>query len=639
MRLPAFMQRLDFKLIMGVMLSLMVVGLPFFYYFYDFHKQQLITGLRTSTTNLSKIVVSTLQTAMLMEEPHTLNDEIIRLSNEATVERIMILNKKGELRASSDPSMIGQVFDYRTDPLCIVCHQYSPVARKNTTIVMDSNGVEVFRNMNLIYNQPRCYGCHDMGDRINGILVMDLSMKEVQAQLNSSSKKLFGMAIIMMLVTSVVLGLLVHRLILMRINRFTDITKQLRAGNLDEVIRFREKDEISNLADSFNAMTGSLKQTLREVEHNKEYLEHVLNGIDDEIVVVDRDFKIVTANEAYIRNASEHKEQIIGRSCMSIAHHADTVCAFDTHERCPAGATFEQGTLQKTTQTYVDMSGKERCVELYCSPLRDESGTVFQVIELRRDITERKLVEEQLIHTEKLTSVGRLAAGVAHEINNPLDGIMNCISIIQKNPDNTEKVATMLGLISEGIERISLIVRRLLIFSTHRRFKLEMTDVNKAIEQSLLLINHKIEAQGIALRLALSDRLPLVPSDPYNLSQVFTNVLINATDALDGRLEGRLTIKTEMHHEDASDFACVRITDNGNGIANENVEKIFNPFFTTKEIEKGTGLGLSISKKIIEEHGGRITVASELRVGTTVSIFLPCGAEPARIAEDPERQS
>jgi PAS domain S-box-containing protein len=626
MKLPVVAHRLDFKLILGLILSLLVVGLPFFVYFYDFHKEQLMTGLRASTTNLSKMVVGTLQTAMLVEEPHTLVDEINRLSGQAAVERIMILNKKGELRVSSDQSMIGQVFNFNTDPICTVCHQHSPAARKNTAIVTDSNGVAWFRNMNLIYNQPRCYGCHDMEDRINGVLVMDLSMKEVQAQLHSSNKQMFGMALIMMLVTSAVLGLLVHRLILRRIRSFTDITMRLQAGNIDEVIHFREKDEISKLADSFNAMTGRLKLSLREVERNKEYLEHILNGIDDEIVVVDREFKIVTANEAYFRNAFEDKEQIMGRTCMSIAHGAEKECALDTHKGCPARATFKLGTLQKTMQTYTDKFGKERHVEIYCSPLRDEDGTVFQVIELRRDITERRSVEEQLIHTEKLTSVGRLAAGVAHEINNPLDGIMNCLTIIQKNPDEPEKVATMLELISEGIERIGLIVRRLLIFSTHRRLKLEMTSVNKVLEQSLLLVNHRIEEEGIALRLSLYDQLPLVSSDPHDLSQVFVNVLINAIDVLDGHVGGRITIKTELHHEDSSVFVCVRITDNGHGISSEDREKIFSPFFTTKEVEKGTGLGLSISKKIIEEHGGRITVDSELQAGTTVSIFLPGNA-------------
>ncbi|MFQ5822347.1 MAG: PAS domain-containing sensor histidine kinase, partial [Candidatus Heimdallarchaeota archaeon] len=484
MKITPFYQRLDVKLIFGLILSLLVVGLPFFVLFYNFHKHQLIDGLKVSTTNLSRLVVNTLETAMLQKEPHLLNEEVKRLSEQSGVERIMILNKRGELKISSDPDMIGRVYQNNVDPICLVCHRYSPVKRKNTTIAKDKKRTEIFRNMSLIYNRPRCYDCHDAEEKINGVLVMDLSMADTRRQLDSNNKKIFGMAFIMILITSVVLGLLVNKLILQRIKKFTDTTLRISEGNLDEVIEFKENDEISNLAKSFNKMTANLKDTLNEVERHKDYLEHVINGIDDEIVVVDRDYKIVTANDAYLNRCHDSRENIIGRSCSMILQNSEVPCDQDLLKRCPAKTTFEEGTLQKTLHTFLDRSGKEKYLEIYCSPLRDEKGEVFQVIELRRDITERKFLEEKLIHTEKLTSIGRLAASVAHEINNPLDGIQNCLNIIQKNPGNTTKVRTMLELISEGIERIGFIVRRLLIFSKHHKLKMEMIDLNEVMEKS-----------------------------------------------------------------------------------------------------------------------------------------------------------
>ncbi|MFQ6116166.1 MAG: PAS domain-containing sensor histidine kinase, partial [bacterium] len=482
---------------------------------------------------------------------------------------------------------------------------------------------EIFRNMSLINNRPRCYGCHGVEEKINGILVMDLSMADTRRQLASNSNKIFGMACGMILVTSVVLGLLVNKFILRRIKKFTDITHRISEGNLDEVIEFKENDEITNLAKSFNEMTANLKDTLNEVERHKDYLEHVINGIDDEIVVVDRDFKIVTANEAYLNNCKGDRENIIGKRCSMISQNSDTPCDRDLLRRCPAKLTFEEGTLQKTLHTFLDRSGKEKYLEIYCSPLRDEKGEVFQVIELRRDITERKFLEEQLIHTEKLTSIGRLAASVAHEINNPLDGIQNCLDIIQKNPADNAKANTMLKLISEGIERIGFIVRRLLIFSKHHKLKMELIDLKEVLEKSLLLIKHKIEDQGIELRTHLDRPLPKVYGDPYNLSQVFINILINASDALNGKSGGRIAIETDLLNHDAQPSVLVKISDNGMGISEENLERIFSPFFTTKDTEKGTGLGLSICKKIVEEHGGKITIASKLNQGTTVSVVLP----------------
>jgi PAS domain S-box-containing protein len=618
-----YYQRLNFKIILGLILSLLVIGLPFFSFFYNFHKQQLIDGLKASTTNLSKLVVGTLETAMLNEEPHLLNDEIKRLSEQSGVEQIMILNKQGELKISSQPELVSKVFKNNADSMCLVCHQYSPVTRKNTTIIKDVTGKEVFRNMNIIYNQPRCYGCHDVKEKINGILIMDLSMADMREQLTSSNKKIFSMAFIMVVITSVVLGLLVNKLILQRIKKFTDTTLRISEGNLDEVIEFRENDEIGNLADNFNKMTANLKDTLNEVKRHKDYLEHVINGIEDEIVVVDRNYKIVKANEAYLRRRQCTKDDIVGKNCSMDLHDPTNSCDKDLLSGCPARKTFEKGNLQKTLHSFPDRNGREKYLEIFCSPLRDESGEVFQVIELRRDISERKFLEEQLLHTEKLTSIGRLAASVAHEINNPLDGIQNCLDIIQKNPGDAARVNTMLELISEGIERIGLIVRRLLIFSKHHKQKMETIDLNKVIEQSLLFIKHKIDNQGIELRTSLNKGFPEVFGDSYNLSQVFINILINALDALDSKSGGLIGIETKTITQNSNQFLQVDISDNGCGITEENMERIFSPFFTTKDIEKGTGLGLSISQKIVEEHGGKIHIISKWNQGTTVSVLLP----------------
>jgi len=623
MKITPFYHRLDFKLVLGLILSLLVVGLPFFLFFYNFHKEQVVDGLKTSTTNLSRLVVGTLETAMVNNDPHLLQEEIWRMSKQSGVERIMILNKKGELKISSEIGLAGKVFKNRQDPICVVCHQYEPVKRTNTTIAKDDNGIEVVRNMSLILNRPRCYGCHEPEQRINGILVMDLSMADSRQQLAYNNRIIFGMAFVMVLVTCLVLGLLVNRMILRRIKKFTDTTLRISEGNLDEVIAFEEPDEIGNLARSFNKMTANLKETLREVQRHKDYLEHVINGIDDEIVVVDRALKIVTANDAYLNRCNGSRNTIVGRSCALMQGDASYACSANLVTDCPVRATFRKGTLHKTLHTFLDRHGKEKYLEIYCSPLRDANGEVFQVIELRRDITERKFLEQQLIHTEKLTSIGRLAASVAHEVNNPLDGIQNCLDIIRKNPDDAGRTNAMLELISEGINRIGFIVRRLLIFSRHRKQTMEKLDLNDVLEQSLILVKHKIEDQGIALEVRLAPDLPMVVGDSANLSQVFVNVLINASDALDGHPDGCIRIATRVINGREEPTVVVQVADDGCGIPEENLERIFSPFFTTKDTEKGTGLGLSISQKIIEEHGGSLTICSEVDKGTTVTVSLP----------------
>jgi PAS domain S-box-containing protein len=457
---------------------------------------------------------------------------------------------------------------------------------------------------------------------MNGILVMDLSMADIRGQLASNNKIISGMAFIMILVTCLILGLLVNKLILRRINKFVGTTLQISEGHLDEVVEFRENDEISNLARNFNQMTANLKETLVEVQKHKDYLEHVINGIDDEIIVVDRDLRIVTANDSYLNQHNGSKTNVIGKKCSLRIGNSEVICNGDASRQCPVRKTFNEGTLQKTIHTFLDSSGREKHLEIYCSPLRNKQGEVFQVIELRRDITERKHLEAQLDRTEKLTSVGRLAASVAHEINNPLDGIQNCLDIIKKHPKDTDKVNTMLELTSEGIARIAFIVRRLLVFSRQHKLSMEAVNPNEVIEKSLLLIKHKIAEQGISLETSFSRDVPIIQGDPYNLSQVFINILLNAADSLDGKSGGRITIATDVLNHAVEPTVLIKIVDNGCGISEHDLGRIFSPFFTTKDAEKGTGLGLSISKKIVERHGGEITVTSTRNRGTTVYVLL-----------------
>ncbi len=616
-------QRLDFKLILGVLLSLLLVGLPFFAYFYNFHRQQLITGMETSSANISKLIMYTLESAMLQNEPHQLHEELEKLSLQSGVKRIMILNGGGEVKISSDGKLEGRIFHNSADDECLICHTETSEFRKSTTIMTDKNGEEIFRTMSIVENREKCFRCHDPDEKLNGIFLLDVSTKNMKHQLASNNKKIIGTGILMVIATSLVLGILIQKLILQRIKKITETTQRIAGGKLDEVIVFQGNDEISNLAKSFNNMTANLKESLTELERQKNYLEHVINGIVDEIVVVDKDYKIVTVNKAYIDNCGDSKSELIGTNCTMYLDDTPNACPLALSGACPARKTFEKGVLQKTLHSYLDKDGKEIFLEIYCSPLVNRRGEVFQVIELRRDITQRKFLEEQLIHTEKLTSIGRLAAEVAHEINNPLDGIQNCIQIIRKAPKDPAKVETMLELISEGIERIAFMVRRLLLFSRHHKLNKEMININDSVEKSLLLIKHKITSQGIHLNVNLSRDLPLINGDSYNLSQVFINILLNACDALEEKSDGVITIETKWKNDQSVSFVEVEFIDNGIGISKNNLERIFSPFFTTKDVEKGTGLGLSVSNTIIEKHGGEIKIASKQDRGTTVSVIFP----------------
>jgi len=274
-----------------------------------------------------------------------------------------------------------------------------------------------------------------------------------------------------------------------------------------------------------------------------------------------------------------------------------------------------------------------------------------------------KQTQEELIRTEKLASIGRFAAGVAHEVGNPLGAILGYTGILKKGSMDSEETKDFLKRIEDEIERINKIVRELLDFARPTKFEIREVEINKIIENTLSLLSYQKDFKNIETRLDLQSDLPLIKGDESQLSQVFINIILNAIDAMPNG--GRLQIQTRGHvidysYEDLfqraypprrksdpmeSDYSRlrkpdpfptlltkfskgdrlvkVRISDTGSGIKKEDLENIFDPFFTTKAPDKGTGLGLSISLKIVESLGGEMRVESEEGRGTTFEIYFP----------------
>ena len=274
-----------------------------------------------------------------------------------------------------------------------------------------------------------------------------------------------------------------------------------------------------------------------------------------------------------------------------------------------------------------------------------------------------KQAQEELVRTEKLASVGRFAAGVAHEVGNPLGAILGCTSILEKNGIDREESKDYLKRIEKEIERINRIVRELLDFARPSKFEIHDVEINKVVEHTLSLISYQKIFKNIETRLELQPSLPMIKGDESQLSQVLINILLNAIDAMpeggilgikteDLLIEGATDDPSQQFHPRRrrgdpieSDYSRlrkpdplstvlakfskgerlvrIRISDTGGGIEKENLVRIFDPFFTTKEPDKGTGLGLSISLRIVESMGGKIRVESEVGKGSAFEIYLP----------------
>jgi two-component system, NtrC family, sensor kinase len=241
-----------------------------------------------------------------------------------------------------------------------------------------------------------------------------------------------------------------------------------------------------------------------------------------------------------------------------------------------------------------------------------------------RDELQKHESESRLLQFEKQASIGKLAGGVAHEINNPLTGILTFTHMLLKNTNLTEEVRADLETIAEETERVRQIVKKLLDFSRQTELQRELTDVNRMVRSTVSLVENQALIKGLDLRFESGEELPRITLDPNQIQSVLLNLIINALDATSPG--GQVSMKTGIGQEaNRPGRKGIEITcrDTGCGIASENMDKIFDPFFTTKEVGQGTGLGLSVSYGIVERHGGTIRVQSKVGQGSTFTIWLP----------------
>jgi two-component system NtrC family sensor kinase len=246
---------------------------------------------------------------------------------------------------------------------------------------------------------------------------------------------------------------------------------------------------------------------------------------------------------------------------------------------------------------------------------------------LKRSFNEmtRKLAEAQtqLYHSDKLASIGRLAAGVAHEINNPLTGVLTYSSYLLKRSESSSEMKSDLEVIVRETKRCRDIVKDLLDFARPMPVKKTNVNLNHVIDRALKIVDNQMNCRRIDVQIDLSTDLPTVSSDASQLQQVIINLLVNAADSIDNK-GGTITIKTKAVTTDSQPFVQVEISDTGSGIPEESLPKIFEPFFSTKD-QKGTGLGLAVVWGIIDKHGGKISVDSQVGKGSTFTIRLPAG--------------
>jgi two-component system, NtrC family, sensor kinase len=514
------------------------------------HRQHLEQNTLLSAERISDVIKQSTTDYMLRNDREGLYRTIQTIASQPGMEKIRIFDRDGRITYSSDPAERNHVVD-KTAEACYGCHaQSQPLVRLNRPdrfrIYRNASSTRVLGIITPIENRPACSNAdchaHPAEQQILGVLDTNLSLARADVQLAESSRRLVFYTACALLLIAFASWFSIWRVVDIPVRALERGTRRLAAGDLGYQIEVESKDEIGELAQSFNEMSRQLQ---RERNQNLDW----------------------------------------------------------TH-------TLEERVEQKTN--------------------------------------ELKRAHEHALHTEKMASIGKMAAVLAHEINNPLSGILTYSKLLGKwierdwkdgtqshlkatETDATSRhkeISEALDLIASESRRCGDLVKNLLTFARATPMNLQATNVNGVLDRSLRLVQHQLDLAGIQVQLQLDPDLPQVQCDPAQIEQVLLALIMNAIDAMPQG--GNLWLTTNL-----ASPACVHIVvrDDGSGIPPDILPSIFEPFLTTKETGRGVGLGLAISRSILERHSGTIEVQSELGHGTQFTLTLP--AEAAMEADNP----
>jgi len=366
----------------------------------------------------------------------------------------------------------------------------------------------------------------------------------------------------------------------------------------------------------FWEIDSSSRKYAKKLTETQALYNALINGpVLDDVVVISLDHKINDINDIYLEKLGLAREEVIGKYCYEITHHKSMPCGGEKHP-CPLDQVKKTGESSTVTHIHMGQSGKKHFVSISCYPLI-ENGELTGVIEISKDMTKEIEFEKKMMQQEKLVSIGRLSAGVAHEINNPLTTILTSSMLIQEDLEPGTEVYEELSTISNEALRCRKIVKSLLDFARQSKSFKKMENLNNVIKESLVLTRKQAKFKNIDLGAHLSDSLPSLAIDKDKIQQTIINLTLNAIEATPSG--GKIKIFSSFLEELGA--IEVKVSDSGEGIKAEDLNKIFDPFFTTKK--NGTGLGLAITHGIIEQHGGTITAESAPGKGTQFLVTFP----------------
>ncbi|HNE01806.1 MAG TPA: ATP-binding protein, partial [Plasticicumulans sp.] len=454
---------------------------------------------------------------------------------------------------------------------------------------------------------------------VNGVLVIDYDAAPIRESARRSAALLLLAGSVVIGLTLATLWLLLRRHVIRPLGELDQATRALAAGDLGVRAPVGEDDEIGRAAASFNRMAGRLEQQMALVRAHEAYLQEILDGLPDGVRVIRAsDKRVVLANRAFCQQVGRTQSEILGAACHRSSHGRAEPCA-PTLVVCPLAELREVGATLKATHHHLRADGTQFPAEVSAVlvEIAGDAGPERYVVESIRDLGQAVRIS----HEQRLSELGLLAAGIAHEIHNPLGsvrlGVQGLTREIHEGRIRPEQIAEYMGLIDQEIDNCIAVTRRLLLLARPPDRSVQLVVLGDALRDTLRLLEFDAQARGIRQRVEVPAEELRVFADEAEIRMIFLNLLQNAHHAMpDG---GDLTARLARD----GDHAVIEIADTGVGMEPEHASRIFDPFYSRRaDGVSGTGLGLTIVRNFIQRTGGEVGVDSAPGKGTRFTIRL-----------------
>jgi PAS domain S-box-containing protein len=594
----------------------------------NMHKRHMMMGVYQNAAQVSDIIKYSTNYSMMTNERDSIYRIINCIAREPGIQKIRIYNKEGQITFSTDEKEVNTMVDMRADA-CNACHSGGakpPTGDisilKRTRDYYNQEGNHVLGLISPIKTESSCVTAdchaHSADQKILGVIDVIMQLDKVDASQNEYEKYSRWYVLLTIFVVCTTSMLFVFFMVHRPVHKIVEGTNKVAEGKLSFMIDVNSKDEIGRLAESFNHMTIDLKKFRNDLLSAKAYTDNIIHSMLNSLIVVDRDAYIKNVNKATCDLLGYSEEELINKpvSFIFAKGYFDELGLNDSSSR-DFGGTGET--------IYQSKDGKKIRVLFSASCIRNDQDEFQGVVFMAQDIT----VQSEAVRAGHMSSLGELAAGVAHEINNPLNSIINFAQILidelQSDGQLTEEL--LFRIINEG-DRVSNIVRSLLSFARESGRGKAMIKIDEVIRETFALTDAQIFKDGIIIEVNVSETLPRIYGNFQQIMQVFINITNNARYALNQKYSGsnpekKLIISSECKQIENELVMDISFYDTGTGIPAQIIDKVINPFFTTKPAGEGTGLGLAISHGIVTDHDGRLIIESVEGEYTRVTTRFP----------------